>query len=40
MFFLEFMIFFFILHDQFELYATQGNAYKFLFMAKGGGSAN
>jgi len=25
---------------QIELYATQGNAYKFLFMAKGGGSAN
>ncbi|HEY4703309.1 MAG TPA: fumarate hydratase [Streptosporangiaceae bacterium] len=25
---------------QIELYATDGNAYKFLFMAKGGGSAN
>ncbi|HEY0717690.1 MAG TPA: fumarate hydratase, partial [Streptosporangiaceae bacterium] len=25
---------------QVELYATDGNAYKFLFMAKGGGSAN
>ncbi len=25
---------------QIELYATQGDAYKFLFMAKGGGSAN
>ena len=25
---------------QVELYATQGDAYKFLFMAKGGGSAN
>lgn len=25
---------------QIELYATQGNEYKFLFMAKGGGSAN
>ncbi len=25
---------------QIDLYATQGNAYKFLFMAKGGGSAN
>jgi len=25
---------------QIELYATQGNAYKFLFIAKGGGSAN
>ncbi len=25
---------------QIELYATPGNAYKFLFMAKGGGSAN
>ena len=25
---------------QIELYATDGEAYKFLFMAKGGGSAN
>ena len=25
---------------QIELYATQGNAYKFMFIAKGGGSAN
>ena len=25
---------------QIELYATPGNEYKFLFMAKGGGSAN
>src|ERR1700755_1669686 len=25
---------------QIELYATDGDAYKFLFMAKGGGSAN
>ncbi|NEE59144.1 fumarate hydratase, partial [Streptomyces sp. SID8455] len=25
---------------QIELYATDGGAYKFLFMAKGGGSAN
>ncbi len=25
---------------QIELYATEGNAYKFLYMAKGGGSAN
>lgn len=25
---------------QIELYATPGNAYEFLFMAKGGGSAN
>jgi fumarate hydratase, class I len=25
---------------QIDLYATQGNAYKFMFMAKGGGSAN
>ena len=25
---------------QIDLYATEGNAYKFLFMAKGGGSAN
>ena len=25
---------------QIDLYATQGNAYKFLFLAKGGGSAN
>ncbi|EKE78902.1 fumarate hydratase [Oceanibaculum indicum] len=25
---------------QIEIYATEGNAYKFLFMAKGGGSAN
>ena len=25
---------------QIDIYATQGNAYKFLFMAKGGGSAN
>jgi fumarate hydratase class I len=25
---------------QIELYATGGDAYKFLFMAKGGGSAN
>ena len=25
---------------QIDLYATKGNAYKFLFMAKGGGSAN
>jgi fumarate hydratase class I len=25
---------------QIELYATNGNEYKFLFMAKGGGSAN
>ena len=25
---------------QIDLYATDGNAYKFMFMAKGGGSAN
>lgn len=25
---------------QFDIFATEGNAYKFLFMAKGGGSAN
>src|SRR3546814_12126587 len=25
---------------QIELYATEGDTYKFLFMAKGGGSAN
>ena len=28
------------LPGQIELYATQGNEYKFLFIAKGGGSAN
>src|ERR1700735_3190193 len=28
------------LHAQIEIYATDGDAYKFLFMAKGGGSAN
>jgi fumarate hydratase class I len=28
------------LPGQIDLYSTKGNEYKFLFMAKGGGSAN